>query len=166
MSKPRLILVADDDANDLQMILAALAPPGSDLEVRTMRDGAETLDYLHGREGFKERPPGNPDLLLLDLNMPRVDGWAVLRQVKTDAVLRTIPVVVFTSSSRDRDVARCYELGANAYVVKPIDFHEFTGAVGDIRRFWTGCNHPPVALHTLGAGAGSSPVAASAGCPP
>lgn len=164
MSKPHLILVADDDANDLQMLLAALAPFGSDLEVRTVRDGAEALDYLRGREAFRARPPGNPDLLLLDLNMPRVDGWTVLRQVKADAALRTIPVVVFTSSARDLDVTRCYELGANAYVVKPIDFHEFTEVVQDVRRFWTGRNHPPVALEAIEAGDG--PVAAGAGCPP
>lgn len=144
MNPRSLMLVADDDENDLRMILEALAGRGADLEVRTVHDGAETLDYLYGREAFKDRLPGNPEVLLLDLNMPRIDGWEVLRQVKADATLRTIPVVVFTSSSRDHDVEQCYELGANAYVVKPIDFHAFTEVVRDIRVFWTERNHPPV----------------------
>ena len=143
MSRHSLILVADDDENDLRMTLEALAGRSADLEVRTVHDGAEALDYLYGREAFKDRPAGNPEVLLLDLNMPRVDGWEVLRRVKTDAALRTIPVVVFTSSSRDHDVGECYELGANAYVVKPIGFREFTEVVRDIQHFWTECNHPP-----------------------
>src|SRR5258708_40218296 len=164
MSKRNLSLVADDDENDLRMTLAALASRDADLEVRPVHDGAEALDYLYGQGAFKDRPAGNPGMLLLDLNMPRIDGWEVLRRIKADAALRTMPVVVFTSSSRDRDVEQCYELGANAYVVKPIDFKEFTEVVRDIQHFWTERNHPPVALRPVetapglaGAKAGRTP---------
>ncbi|MBI3885801.1 MAG: response regulator [Opitutae bacterium] len=143
MSGPRDILVADDDENDRRLTLAALDELGAELEVRTVRDGAELLDYLRREGDFKDRSPGNPALLLLDLNMPRVDGWEVLRTIKSDPALKAIPVVVFTSSSRDRDVERCYQLGANAYVVKPIDFGEFTVTVRNIRVFWTAHNHTP-----------------------
>lgn len=161
MSKRNLILVVDDDENDLRMTLAALAQRGTGLEVRTAHDGAEALDYLYGREAFKGRPTGNPEMLLLDLHMPRIDGWEVLKRIKADAALRTIPVVVFTSSSRDHDVEQCYELGANAYVVKPIDFKKFTEVVHDIQHFWTECNHPPAALPA--AEAASAPAGAKAG---
>ena len=161
MSKSGPILVADDDDNDLRMTVAALTQHDADLEVRTVHDGAEALDYLYGREAFNERPAGNPALLLLDLNMPRIDGWAVLRQVKSDPMLRFIPVVVFTSSARDHDVEQCYELGANAYVVKPIDYHEFTRVVRDIQYFWIVRNHPPLPPHTAEAGPGLA--AANAG---
>jgi CheY-like chemotaxis protein len=164
MSRPSQILVADDDENDLRMTLAALAQRGTDLEVHTVHDGAEALDYLYGREAFKDRPAGNPEVLLLDLNMPRIDGWEVLRRIKADAALRSIPVVVFTSSSRDHDVGQCYELGANAYVVKPIDFREFTEVVRDIQRFWTERNHPPIVLHAVEAVPG--PAGAKAGRTP
>jgi CheY-like chemotaxis protein len=161
MSRRNLILVADDDENDLRMTLEALAQRGTDLEVRTVHDGAEALDYLYGREAFKDRPAGNPEMLLLDLNMPRIDGWEVLRRIKTDAALHTIPVIVFTSSSRDHDVDQCYELGANAYVVKPIDFHQFTEVVRDIQHFWTECNRPPGPLHAVETAPG--PVGTKAG---
>ncbi len=143
MSKSLVILVADDDDNDLAMTLAALARRGAKPTVFAVHDGAEALDFLHHRGEFQGRTPGNPDVLLLDLNMPKLDGWEVLRQLKADEQLKTIPVVVFTSSKRDRDVQESYELGANAYVVKPIDFEEFTNAILDIKSFWTERNQPP-----------------------
>lgn len=164
MNKHNLILVADDDDNDLRMTLEALAPRGADLEVRTVRDGAEALDYLYSREAFKDRPAGNPGMVLLDLNMPRIDGWEVLRRIKSDAALHTIPVVVFTSSSREHDVDQCYALGANAYVVKPIDYHEFTEVVRAIRHFWTEHNLPPAAGRAVEAVL--APAGARAGSPP
>ena len=151
MNKRAMILVVDDDENDVRMTLAALARHGVEAQVCVADDGAEALDYLHCRGKFKDRPPGNPGLLLLDLNMPRIDGWGVLRELKADAHFRTIPVVVFTSSARDHDVAQCYELGANAFVVKPIAFDQFSETVRDIRAFWIGRNHPPPNLMT-GAG--------------
>jgi CheY-like chemotaxis protein len=164
MSNRNLILVADDDENDLKMTLAALTRVGTDpeVEVHTVHDGAEALDYLHGEGAFKDRPAGNPQVLLLDLNMPRIDGWEVLRQVKSEANLKTIPVVVFTSSSRDHDVEQCYGLGVNAYVVKPIDFQEFTEVVRDIEVFWTKRNHPPPAQpHAFEAAPGLAGVKAA-----
>lgn len=141
------ILVTEDDEQDLHLTIAALAQSDADPAVPpvvAVRDGAEALDFLYARGEFQQRAPGRPVLLLLDLNMPRIDGWEVLRQLKSDERLRTIPVVVFTSSTRDSDVLHCYELGANAYVVKPADFHEFAEVVRDIRTFWTKRNFPPV----------------------
>lgn len=164
MSPPNIILVADDDENDVQMTRAALQPGGAEVAMHTVRDGAEALDYLHGRGAFQQRPPGHPAVLLLDLNMPRVDGWEVLRQVKSDDALRTIPVVVFTSSSRDRDVEQCYRLGVNAYVVKPIDFKRFAQVVQEIQAFWIGCNLPPVPAP--GRTVPSGPAGVPAGSPP
>jgi CheY-like chemotaxis protein len=146
MNKTITILVADDDEHDLRMTLEALLQRnGRAPTVIAVHDGAEALDFLHGRGAFKSRSPGNPQFLLLDLNMPRLDGWEVLRQIRADAALRTMPVVIFTSSGRDRDVQECYDLGANAYVVKPIDFTEFSNAIRDIQMFWTDRNEPPPA---------------------
>lgn len=143
MSRPLVILVADDDENDRNMTLAALASRGARSQVIAVQDGVEVLDYLLSRGEFKARVPGHPNVLLLDLNMPRIDGWEVLRQIKADAGLRSIPVVIFTSSKRERDVRESYALGANAYVVKPIDFGEFTDALLEIQAFWTERNVPP-----------------------
>mgnify|MGYP001558632694 CR=1 FL=1 len=160
MTKSLIILVADDDENDLTMTLAALACRGAKPEVIAVNDGAEAMDYLHRRGGFQSRAPGNPDVVLLDLNMPRLDGWEVLRQIKADAKLKTIPVVVFTSSKRESDVRECYELGANAYVVKPIDYGQFTDAILDIQTFWTERNQPlPVPLADWGLCPMPSPTA-------
>lgn len=136
------ILVADDDENDLRMIEMALNDGGQPPLVRFVRDGAEALDYLHGRGRFAQGRGGMPALLLLDLNMPRVDGWEVLRQVKGDERLKWLPVVIFSSSARESDVRHCYDLGANAYVVKPIDYPRFQETIGAIKAFWAGCNHP------------------------
>lgn len=143
MAKPPLILLVDDDENDLRMIRTALTRSGTELNVSCVHDGAEALEYLYRRGEFKDRAPDNPSMLLLDLNMPRADGWDVMRQVKADTALRNIPVVVFTSSARDQDVLHSYELGANAYVVKPIDMGEFMAAITDIKEFWAGRNQPP-----------------------
>jgi CheY-like chemotaxis protein len=141
MHHERSILVADDDKNDVSMITHALGLGAQESGgVQTVSDGAEALDYLFARGAFKGRPPGNPDVVLLDLKMPRVDGWEVLRQVKSDPTLKTIPVIVFSSSARETDILQSYQLGANAYVVKPISFHEFVETVGHIKSFWMVCN--------------------------
>ena len=114
-------------------------------EVVIARDGAEALDYLHRRDRFAGREPGNPALVLLDLKMPKVDGLDVLRHVKSDSNLKTIPVVVLTSSREEQDVVRSYDLGVNAYVVKPVDFHAFMDAVKLLGGFWAVLNElPPV----------------------
>jgi CheY-like chemotaxis protein len=143
MNNHIVILVADDDEHDLQMTLDALASRGVTSRVIAVHDGAEAMDFLHSRGSFQSRTPGNPEILLLDLNMPRLDGWEVLRLIKADVTLKTIPVVIFTSSQRERDVRESYELGANAYVVKPIDYEKFSDAIRDIQTFWTDRNQPP-----------------------
>jgi len=144
MSPVSEILVADDDEHDLAMICAAFQKAGgARLRVNCVHDGAEALDFLYGRGGFASRELAPPAFLLLDLHMPRVNGWEVLRQVKEDASLSAIPVVIFSSSARDADVRRCYDLGANAYVVKPIDFGEFESVIGATEAFWVRCNHRP-----------------------
>jgi len=135
------ILVADDDDNDLRMIEMALSGDGRPPGVRFVHDGGEALDYLYARGRYSQGQGESPALILLDLHMPRVDGWEVLRQVKSDDRLKSIPIVIFSSSARETDVRHCYDLGANAYVVKPIDFPRFQEVVSAIKTFWTECNH-------------------------
>lgn len=135
------ILVADDDENDLRLIEMALQEGDQPALVRYVRDGVEALDYLHARGRFSPGWAESPALILLDLHMPRVDGWEVLRQVKADERLKCIPIVIFSSSAREVDVRHCYDLGANAYVVKPIDYARFRETIGAIKAFWTDCNH-------------------------
>jgi CheY-like chemotaxis protein len=138
----RILLVEDSD-RDAEMTLDALAQHNLINEIERVRDGAEGLDYLHRRGQFASRPEGNPSVVLLDLKMPKVDGLEVLRQIKGDPPLRFIPVVVMTSSREDQDLLRCYELGVNAYVVKPVNFSSFVDAVKQIGAFWALINEPP-----------------------
>ena len=143
------IILAEDDPRDLELTLEALDDYKLGNQVLALRDGAEVLDYLHRRGQFAGEPPGNPRLLLLDLKMPKLDGLEVLRQIKADRDLKTIPVIILTSSQQSRDVRACYELGANAYVVKPVKFAEFLEAVRQVGNFWTRINEPPPsAVHT------------------
>ena len=137
------ILLAEDSANDVELTLAALEQHNLANEIVVVRDGAEALDYLYGRGAYAGRPSGNPALLVLDLKMPKVDGLDVLRTIKADAALRTIPVVMLTSSREEQDVVASYELGVNSYVVKPVDFAEFMEAVRQIGAFWAIVNEPP-----------------------
>lgn len=143
MSELRRILLAEDNANDVELTLAALRANRLLNEVVVTRDGAETLDYLLRRNQYAERPPTDPLLMLLDLKMPKVDGLEVLRQVKGHPRLRSIPVVVLTSSREEQDVVGSYDLGVNAYVVKPVDFHDFVEAVKLLGGFWAVLNEPP-----------------------
>jgi len=137
------ILLAEDNANDLELTLTALQQNRLANEVVTVRDGAEALDYLYSRGAFTGRPAIPPLLLLLDLKMPKVDGIEVLRQVKADPQLRSIPVVMLTSSREETDLIRSYDLGVNAYVVKPVDFSEFMSAVRQLGAFWAVINEVP-----------------------
>jgi len=137
------IVLAEDNANDVELTLAALREHYLINEVVVVRDGAEALDYLYKRNRYANRVTGNPALLLLDLKMPKVDGIEVLRQVKSTPALKTIPVVVLTSSREEQDLVRTYDLGVNAYVVKPIDFHEFMDAVKMLGGFWAVINETP-----------------------
>ncbi|MGD9217557.1 MAG: response regulator [Desulfobacteraceae bacterium] len=141
-SLKRILLVEDDD-KDIELTLAALAEHNLANEVAVVRDGVEALDYLYRRESFAQRPAGPPVVIMLDLKMPRMDGVQVLRQIKADDEMRTIPVVVLTSSHESTDLQQCYRLGVNAYVVKPVRFTDFMEAVKQIGVFWTLTNQPP-----------------------
>jgi len=137
------ILLVEDSANDAELALEALAAHGLANEVCHVRDGVEALDFLYRRGSFEHRSEGNPVVVLLDLKMPKVDGLEVLRQVKSDPSLRLIPVVVMTSSREASDLAASYALGANAFVVKPLKFHDFVDAVALTGKFWAVLNDPP-----------------------
>jgi CheY-like chemotaxis protein len=143
MADIQRILMAEDSANDIELTLAALDEHHLANHVDVARDGEQALDYLYRRGAYAERPPGNPAVLLLDLKMPKVDGLEVLRQVKSDPALKTIPVVMLTSSREEGDVLRSYELGVNAYVVKPVAFADFMDAVRQLGGFWALINEPP-----------------------
>jgi CheY-like chemotaxis protein len=108
-----------------------------------VRDGADALDYLYRRGEFASRPDGQPALILLDLKLPKVDGLEVLRQIKGDAELKMIPVVMMTSSREEQDLLHSYQLGVNAYVVKPMKFHDFVEAVREVGAFWGVVNEVP-----------------------
>lgn len=141
MLKP--ILLVEDNPNDLELTLIALAKSQLANEVVVVRDGAEALDYLHRRGEFRQRPVGNPAVILLDLKLPKVDGLEVLKEIRETEALKSIPVVMLTSSKEEQDVIRSYELGVNAYVVKPVDFAEFVRAIADLGIFWAVLNEPP-----------------------
>jgi CheY-like chemotaxis protein len=137
------ILLVEDNPADAELAMHGLAEYRLANEVLHVRDGVEALDYLYRRGAFAQRPEGHPALVLLDLKMPRVDGTEVLRQLKADPTMQSIPVVVMTSSREDGDLHRTYALGANAYVVKPVKFHEFVDAVKQVGSFWGVINEPP-----------------------
>jgi len=137
------ILMVEDDPNDVELTLTALGEYNLANEVVVTRDGEEALDYLYCRGPFKTRTGDNPAVLLLDLKLPKVDGLEVLQQIKADEKLRLIPVVVLTSSREERDMVASYRLGVNAYVVKPVDFHEFVNAIKELGVFWAIINEPP-----------------------
>jgi len=137
------ILLVDDSPRDTEMELNALAQYNLANEVVTLRDGVEALDYLYRRGPFADRVAGHPAVVLLDLKMPRVDGLEVLRQIKSDPQLKMIPVVVMTSSREEQDLATSYQLGVNAYIVKPVKFPEFVEAVKLVGAFWAVVNEPP-----------------------
>ena len=137
------ILIVEDDPNDVELTMTALEEYHLANEVVVTRDGQQALDYLHCRGEFSARPRENPAVMLLDLKLPKVDGLEVLQQVKSDQNLKIIPVVVLTSSQEEKDMMRSYRLGVNAYVVKPVDFHEFVNAVKELGVFWAVINQPP-----------------------
>ena len=137
------ILLVEDDPRDVDLTLGALAEYNLANEVVVARDGEEALDYLYCRGSFEARTTDNPAVLLLDLKLPKVDGLEVLEQIKSDEKLKMIPVVVLTSSREERDMVASYKLGVNAYVVKPVDFHEFVNAIKELGVFWAIINEPP-----------------------
>jgi CheY-like chemotaxis protein len=137
------ILIVEDDPKDVELTLTALEEYNLANEVVVTRDGAEALDYLYCRGNFTTRTNDNPAVLLLDLKLPKIDGLEVLQQIKSDEKLRMIPVVVLTSSREEKDMVASYKLGVNAYVVKPVDFHEFVNAIKELGVFWAVINEPP-----------------------
>jgi CheY-like chemotaxis protein len=143
MSTLGRILLVEDDPKDVELTLTALEEYNLANEVVVTRDGEEALDYLYRRGSFTRRSNDNPAVLLLDLKLPKVDGLEVLEQIKSDEQLRMVPVVVLTSSREERDLVASYRLGVNAYVVKPVDFHEFVNAIKELGIFWGIINQPP-----------------------
>jgi CheY-like chemotaxis protein len=137
------ILIVEDDPNDVELTLTALEEYNLANEVVVTRDGQEALDYLHRRGQYSNRSDENPAVILLDLKLPKVDGLQVLQQIKSDERLKMVPVIVLTSSHQEKDVMRSYKLGVNAYVVQPVDFHEFVNAVKELGVFWAVTNEPP-----------------------
>ena len=141
MLKP--ILLVEDNPKDLELTLIALEKSQLANEVVIVRDGAEALDYLNIRGQYQNRPSGNPAVILLDLKLPKVDGLEVLRHIRENPQLLGLPVVMLTSSREEQDLLRSYELGVNAYVVKPVEFNEFVKAIAELGVFWAVLNEPP-----------------------
>jgi CheY-like chemotaxis protein len=148
MTALKRVLLVEDSPRDAELILDALGANQLANEVVHVRDGAEALDYLYRRGEFAGRSEGQPALMLLDLKLPKVDGLEVLRQIKGDAALKLIPVVMMTSSREEKDLLTSYQLGVNAYVVKPMKFPDFVEAVKQVGVFWAVVNEaPPGSLH-------------------
>lgn len=141
MLKP--ILLVEDNPNDIELTLIALSKSQLANQVVIVRDGVEALDYLHRRDVHAERTPGNPAIVLMDLKMPRKDGLEVLGEMRATEHLKSVPVVMLTSSKEERDVVQSYESGVNGYVVKPVDFSEFLRTISDLGLFWAVINEPP-----------------------
>ncbi|HEX4342180.1 MAG TPA: response regulator [Verrucomicrobiae bacterium] len=143
MSDLKRILLVEDSRKDVELIMEALEEHHLANDVVVAHDGEEALDYLYSRGRFAGHAGGRPVLVLLDLKMPKVDGLEVLRQIKSDPHLKRIPVVMMTSSREEQDLVRSYELGVNAYVVKPVKFQEFVDSVKQLGVFWALINEPP-----------------------
>jgi CheY-like chemotaxis protein len=143
MEAPGRVLLVEDDPKDVELTLTALEEYNLVNEVVVVCEGQEALDYLYCQGRVSARPHDNPAVILLDLKLPKVDGLEVLNRIKSDERLKMIPVVVLTSSREERDMIRSYQLGVNAYVVKPVEFYEFVNAVTELGVFWAVINQPP-----------------------
>ncbi len=143
MKRLKRILLVEDSLKDIDLTLAALEEHKLANEVIIARDGAEAIDYFQRRGKFADRDDALPVVVLLDIKMPKLSGIEVLRHMKTDPELKSVPVVMLTSSKEEPDLAACYELGVNAYVVKPVDFTQFVDAVKQVGAFWAVLNEPP-----------------------
>ncbi len=143
MSELRTIMLAEDNPKDVELTLEALSEHNLANQVIVVKDGVEAIEYLHCQGKYKMRNKGNPAVLLLDIKMPRMDGIEVLKAIREDPALKTLPVVMLTSSREEPDLKRSYELGANAYVVKPVDFKDFIEAVKQVGVFWAVINELP-----------------------
>jgi len=143
MNELKRILLVEDNDNDVELTLSALASINLANSVDVVDDGAEALDYLHYQGRFSERPQGYPVVVILDLKLPKVSGLEVLREIRGDPQLKQLPVVILTSSKEEKDVITGYDLGVNAYVVKPVGFNAFAVAVKELGYFWAIVNEPP-----------------------
>jgi CheY-like chemotaxis protein len=152
------ILLVEDNPKDLELTLVALEKTHLANEVITARDGEEALDYLFSRGSYADRQKGNPAVVLLDLKLPKVDGLEVLETIRKTDSLKRLPVVILTSSREERDVINSYNLGVNAYVVKPVGFQEFIQAIQDLGVFWAVLNEPPPGSKKLIMNGLASPV--------
>ncbi len=143
MAKIKRILLAEDNENDVELTLTALQECRLSNEVEVVRDGAEALDCIYRVGNYQGRHDCLPCVILLDLKMPRIDGLEVLRRIKSDPTLRHIPVVMLTSSREEKDLVASYNLGVNAFVVKPVNFDQFLNAIRALGMFWAIVNEPP-----------------------
>lgn len=143
MNELKTILLAEDNPQDVELTIEALTEHNIANEVIAVSDGVEAMEYLNCEGKFKNRKKGNPAVLLLDIKMPRMDGIEVLEAIRKDEKLKTLPVVMLTSSREEPDLVKCYDLGVNAYVVKPVDFKDFLEAVKHIGIFWAILNEQP-----------------------
>ncbi|MBI5633788.1 MAG: response regulator [Nitrospirae bacterium] len=141
--KLKRILLVEDSPNDVELTLEALSEHNLANEVEVAKDGQEALDYLYHEGQFSGRVNGNPAVILLDLKLPKINGLEVLKKIRSDDRLKLIPVVILTSSHEESDRIDSYNLGVNAYVVKPVDFHAFIDAVKGLGIFWAIINEPP-----------------------
>jgi CheY-like chemotaxis protein len=139
----RPILLVEDNPNDIELTMIALERARLANPVISVRDGAEALDYLRRQGQWANRADENPAVMLLDKKLPKIDGHEVLKEVRADENLRRIPVVMLTSSREEKDLLRSYDLGVNAYVVKPVSFDDFMDAISDLGIFWAVLNEPP-----------------------
>jgi two-component system response regulator len=137
------ILLVEDNPNDVELALHALKKNKLTNRMHVARDGAEALDFLFCEGAYVQRASHNPKVILLDLKLPKVDGLEVLRRIKADVRTRAIPVVVLTSSAEERDIVKSYHLGVNSYILKPVDFEQFTEAVRQLGFYWLLLNQPP-----------------------
>jgi CheY-like chemotaxis protein len=143
MFELKTILIAEDNPLDIELTVEALSEYSMEHSLITVRDGVEAIEYLTCEGQFKERTSPNPSVVLLDIKMPRMDGIEVLESIRKNETLKTLPVVILTSSREEPDIKKCYDLGANAYVVKPVNFKDFIEAVGHIGFFWARLNEQP-----------------------
>jgi CheY-like chemotaxis protein len=146
----RPILLVEDNPRDLELTLTALEKCQIANDIVVARDGAEALDFLYLSGSHATRDPGDPAVVLLDLKLPKVDGLEVLEKVKRDENLRHVPVVMLTSSREEQDLVKSYQLGVNAFVVKPVEFNQFFKAIQDLGVFWALLNEPPPKLRQVG----------------
>jgi len=139
------ILLVEDNPRDVEMTLWALKKKNLANTVHVAKDGAEALDFIFARGAYAHRDPNHvPKVVLLDLKLPKVSGLEVLRAIKGDEQTRTIPVVILTSSQEEKDMVESYQLGANSYIVKPVDFDKFVTAIGEVGLYWLVSNKPLV----------------------